>query len=34
VIHYSALNVYLVLAFEKALVTRGALKALEERLTG
>jgi large subunit ribosomal protein L4 len=34
VIHYSALNVYHVLAFEKALVTRGALKALEERLTG
>jgi large subunit ribosomal protein L4 len=32
VIHYTGLNVYHLLAYEKALVTRGALKALEERL--
>ncbi|HEX7927817.1 MAG TPA: 50S ribosomal protein L4 [bacterium] len=34
VMHFSRLNVYHLLAFNKALVTRGALKALEERLTG
>lgn len=34
VIHFTGLNVYNLLAFDKALVTRGALKALEERLTG
>ena len=34
VIHFSRLNVYHLLACSKALVTRAALKALEERLTG
>jgi large subunit ribosomal protein L4 len=34
VIHFSRLNVYSLLAADKAVVTQGALKALEERLTG
>jgi large subunit ribosomal protein L4 len=34
VVHFSQLNVYNLLAFEKAVVTRAALAALQERLTG